>query len=103
MTKYNEYVALSLLISIPFIVMSTTRYVPAMRRNHHHLCCNLSLVSTLWSIVYALFTICLLVANFGRVHMLDVLKLLGVACVVLCACNVPAIVELPKVFRAKGN
>lgn len=103
MTKYNEYVALSLLISIPFIVMSTMRYVPAMRRNHHRLCCNLSLVSTLWSILYALFTICLLVANFGRVQMLDVLKLIVVAGVVLCTCNIPAIAELTKMFRASDN
>ena len=103
MTNYNEYAALSLLISIPFIVMSTMRYVPAMQRNHHRLCSTLSLVSTLWSILYAVITIRVLVANFGRVQMLDVLKLVVVACVVLCTCNFPVIVELTKMFRARDN
>jgi hypothetical protein len=96
MTIYNEYVVLSLLISIPFIVMSTMRYVPAMQRNHHRLCSTLSLVSTLWSIIYAIFTFRLLVDDFWRMQMLDVLKLIVVACTVLCTCNFPVIVELTK-------
>jgi hypothetical protein len=103
MTNYNEYAALSLLISIPFIVMSTMRYVPAMQRNHHRLCSTLSLVSTLWSILYPLFTVTLLFEDFGRVQMLDVLKLVVVACVVLCTCNFPVIVEVTKRFRARDN
>jgi hypothetical protein len=104
-TTSAQYLSVSIVLACGLSVASTLRYVPKLRKKHGKVCENFSLLSTLGSLVYFCGSVGVYIDQVmlknRRVTTIGIIEALAGVSAVLGAGNIPVIVEVHKMLRAR--